>query len=93
MTLSAIPKIKASPGATVRNTSSTYDLKTSSGVLEDSRTEGIPPQMVIRFPQACRALARVIATIGADRIDETLPHFAAGDYAGLGSFVIETFLP
>lgn len=34
----------------------------------------------------------IIATIGAERINETLPHFDASDYAALGDFVIETFL-
>jgi molybdopterin-guanine dinucleotide biosynthesis protein B len=34
----------------------------------------------------------IVATIGADRINESLPHFADADYDALGAFVIETFL-
>lgn len=32
------------------------------------------------------------ATIGADRINETMPHFDTAEYAALGAFVIKTFL-
>ncbi|MCP4583104.1 MAG: molybdopterin-guanine dinucleotide biosynthesis protein B [candidate division Zixibacteria bacterium] len=63
-------------------------------LIEGDRTADHPKIVVTRnlkeFGEATPS--NLIATIGPEQINESLPHFDTGDYEGLGSFVISTML-
>ena len=64
-------------------------------LIEGDRQSSYPKILLTRNMQnlpSDQIPPNIIASIGPGRFDESVPHFADGDYRSLGSFVVTAFL-
>jgi molybdopterin-guanine dinucleotide biosynthesis protein B len=64
-------------------------------LIEGDRQSSIPKILLTRNMQnlpSNQFPSNIIASMGPERFDESVPHFADKDYRNLGSFVVTTFL-